>query len=174
MGNEIRNAHKEEIAEIMDLIARCVQVMQDGGSDQWDALYPNKEIISLDIERGTLFVCEDNNAVAGIIVLDENQAEEYKSIQWVHNEGPHLIMHRLAVDPQVQGKGIARRLIVFAEDYAARNGYKSIRLDTYNKNARALGLYSRLGYDRRGEVNFPGRTASFPVFEKILNIVDGQ
>ncbi|MRN56053.1 GNAT family N-acetyltransferase [Paenibacillus sp. LC-T2] len=158
----------------MDLIARCVQVMQDGGSDQWDALYPSKEIISLDIERGTLFVCEDNNAVAGIIVLDENQAEEYKSIQWVQNEGPHLIMHRLAVDPQVQGKGIARRLIIFAENYAEHNGYKSIRLDTYNKNARALGLYSRLGYDRRGEVNFPDRAASFPVFEKVLNIANGQ
>jgi ribosomal protein S18 acetylase RimI-like enzyme len=168
MSNKMRTAHKGEIEEIMELIAKCVQVMQDGGSDQWDASYPNKEIIGLDIERGTLYVCEDNSAIAGIIVLDENQAEEYKAIRWSQNQGPHLVMHRLAVHPEIQGKGIARQLIAFAEDYAERSGYTSIRLDTYAKNSRALWLYPSLGYDRRGEVNFPGRTASFPVFEKVL------
>lgn len=64
MDTEIRRARKDEIDEIMELIAKCVQVMQAGGSDQWDEHYPNREIISLDIERGNLWVCEENNAVA--------------------------------------------------------------------------------------------------------------
>lgn len=165
----IRTGQQDEIEQIMELIARCVQVMQDGGSDQWDESYPNREVINQDLERGTLFVCEDNGALAGIIVLDENQAEEYQIIHWEQTQGPHLIMHRLAVDPQAQGKGIARRLIAYAEDYALRGGYTSIRLDTYLKNASALKLYKSLEYDLRGEVNFPGRTAAFPVFEKVLS-----
>ena len=152
----------------MELIARCIKVMRDSGSDQWDESYPNREVIAQDLERGTLYVCEEDGAVAGIIVLDENQAEEYGTIHWKQNQGPNLIMHRLAVHPEVQGKGLARRLIAFAEDYAAHSGYASIRLDSYTKNASALKLYNRLGYDRRGEVNFPGKMASFPVFEKVL------
>jgi GNAT superfamily N-acetyltransferase len=110
-GNEIRIARKDEIGEIMELIAKCVQVMQDGGSDQWDDTYPNREVIGKDIADGTLYVCVDQAAIAGIIVLDENQAEQYEAIDWLEAKGPNLIMHRLAVHPEVQGKGIARKLI---------------------------------------------------------------
>lgn len=168
MGNEIRAARKEEINEIMELIAKCVQVMQAGGSDQWDEHYPNKEVIGKDIDSGTLYVYEDNHAIAGLIVLDELQAEVYHSIPWVKQEGPHLMMHRLAVHPEVQGKGIARKLTVFGEELARAKGYTSIRLDTYSKNGRALQLYARMGYDRRGEFLFVGRTGHFIALEKVL------
>ncbi|MFD2880470.1 GNAT family N-acetyltransferase [Paenibacillus rhizoplanae] len=77
------------------------------------------------------------------------------------SRGPHLIMHRLAVHPEIQGKGIARRLIAFAEEFARSSGYRSIRLDTYAKNDRVLKLYPSLGYLQRGEIRFPGRTAAF-------------
>ena len=176
-GNKIRKALREEIGEIMELIAKCVQVMQAGGSDQWNESYPNREVIGLDIECGTLYVYIDNEAIAGIIVLDENQAEQYGEIRWSQEQGRHLIMHRLAVHPEVQGKGIARKLTAFAEEHAVNCGYSSIRLDTYMKNTIALSLYPRLGYERRGEVSFPGRTANFPVFEKVLEgaaKLDGQ
>lgn len=168
-GNEIRRAQIEEAGEIMNLISKCVQVMQAGGSDQWDEKYPNREVITEDIHNGTLFVCIDNEAVAGIIVLDENQAEQYRTIEWSQEQGTQLIMHRLAVHPEIQGKGIARKLIAFAEELAISSGYSSIRLDTYAKNAKALKLYPSLGYTQRGEIHFPGRTAMFPVFEKVLN-----
>lgn len=167
-GNEIRRAHSGELQEIMNLISKCVQVMQAGGSDQWDEGYPNREVISEDIRNGTLFICTDQGAIAGILVLDEKQTEQYQDIEWIETHGPHLIMHRLAVHPEIQGKGIARRLIAFAEEFARSGGYRSIRLDTYAKNDRALRLYPSLGYSHRGEISFPSRTAAFPVFEKVL------
>ncbi|NGM83688.1 GNAT family N-acetyltransferase [Paenibacillus sp. 7124] len=168
MESDIRQGRVAELEQIMVLIAECVRVMREGGSDQWDETYPNAEVITGDLERGTLYVCEDNGAVAGIMVLDEIQAEPYRAVDWVQKEGPNLVMHRLAVHPQVQGKGIARRLISFAENFAADQGYKSIRMDTYAKNDRALELYRRLGYDIRGQFRLPGKTSHFPVLEKIL------
>lgn len=167
-SNEIRKAQQEDIGEIMELIAKCVQAMQAGGSDQWDEDYPNREIIGQDIEGGTLYAYIENESVAGIIVLDEQPHELYGEIKWSQEQGRHLIMHRLAVHPEVQGKGIARKLIAFSEEYARSQGYSSIRMDTYSKNTRVLALYPSLGYERRGEVFFPDRTASFPVFEKVL------
>ncbi|WP_083659749.1 GNAT family N-acetyltransferase [Paenibacillus lautus] len=73
-----------------------------------------------------------------------------------------------AIPPKIRGCLLGRKLVAFSEEYAAREGYTSLRLDTYAKNTAALKLYQGLGYDLRGEVNFPGRTASFPVFEKVL------
>ncbi|MBY9078677.1 GNAT family N-acetyltransferase [Paenibacillus sp. HN-1] len=172
MENVIRQGRMDDLEQIMALIAECVRVMREGGSDQWNESYPNREVIAEDIEQGTIYVLEDDGAPAGIIVLDENEAEEYKSIDWVHKEGRYLVMHRLAVHPRIQGKGIARRLLAFAEDQAVREGYSSIRMDTYAKNDRALGLYLRLGYETRGEVRFPGRVANFPVMEKLLKPVE--
>ncbi|WP_433941036.1 N-acetyltransferase family protein [Paenibacillus lautus] len=164
----IRTGRMEDLEEIMALIARCVTVMQAGGSDQWDDQYPNREVIGEDLQRGTLFAAEGEGRILGIVVLDESQAEQYQTISWKQDEGPHLMMHRLAVDPEAQGQGVARKLIAFSEEYAMREGYTSLRLDTYAKNTAALKLYQGLGYDLRGEVNFPDRAASFPVFEKVL------
>jgi len=168
MSIKIRTGRRDELQEIMALIARCVKVMQAGGSDQWDEQYPNRDVIGEDLQRGTLFVAEGNERILGIVVLDEHQDEQYGRIDWKQTEGPNLMMHRLAVDPQAQGQGVARKLIEFAENYAVREGYTSIRLDTYNKNTAALKLYRGLGYDERGEVNYPGKAASFPVFEKVF------
>ncbi|AHV98698.1 GNAT family N-acetyltransferase [Paenibacillus sabinae] len=168
MESDIRQGRMDELEQIMVLIAECVRVMREGGSDQWDETYPNVEVITGDLERRTLYVCEDNGAVAGIMVLDEIQAEPYRTVDWVQKEGPNLVMHRLAVHPQVQGKGIARRLISFAENFAADQGYKSIRMDTYAKNDKALELYRRLGYDIRGQFRLPDKISHFPVLEKIL------
>ncbi|WP_151736655.1 GNAT family N-acetyltransferase ['Paenibacillus yunnanensis' Narsing Rao et al. 2020] len=165
-GQDIRQAASGEIAEIMELIAACVQVMQAGGSDQWDETYPNQEILLADIAAGTLYAYFLDGAVAGILVLDEHQSEQYREIQWPQNEGTYLVMHRLAVHPEAQGKGIARKLITFAEQLARKKGYTGIRLDTYSKNTPALALYKGMGYELRGEVKVSGRTAGFPVFEK--------
>ncbi|GJM77386.1 hypothetical protein HMSSN036_96020 [Paenibacillus macerans] len=108
--------------------------------------------------------------MVGIVVLDERQDEEYESIVWRQPKGPNLIMHRLAVDPAAQGRGIARTLIAYAERFAQQNGYRSIRLDTYAKNASALKLYRGLGYDQRGEVNFPRRVAVFRCLKRCFPI----
>lgn len=168
MNLNIRTGRTEDLQEIMALIARCVTVMQAGGSDQWDDQYPNREVIGEDLQHGTLFAAESEGHIMGIVVLDESQDEQYRTISWKQDEGPHLMMHRLAVDPEAQGQGVARKLIAFSEEYAMREGYTSLRLDTYAKNKAALKLYQGLGYDLRGEVNFPDRAASFPVFEKVL------
>ena len=73
MNINIRTGKIEDLQEIMALIARCVTVMQAGGSDQWDDQYPNREVIGVDLQRGTLFAAEGEGRILGIIVLDESQ-----------------------------------------------------------------------------------------------------
>jgi ribosomal protein S18 acetylase RimI-like enzyme len=76
-------------------------------------------------------------------------------------------VHRLCLLPAFQGKGLAKQLMQFAEEYAVKNKYSSIRLDTYSKNFIALNLYDSLKYRRAGDVSFrAGKT--FHCFEKML------
>lgn len=168
MELQIRTGHPEELDEIMEMLRRCIQVMQEGGSDQWNENYPNREVLADDLQRGVLFAAEAQGKIAAIVVLDEEQDDLYETIEWKDTQGPHLIMHRLAVDPRMQGQGIARRMVEFAEAYAREQGYRSLRLDTYARNTAALKLYRGLSYEQRGEVRFPGRIDVFPVFEKVL------
>lgn len=57
---------------------------------------------------------------------------------------------RMYVRPQARGQGIARQLIEFLEQKAAEHGCRTFLLETGPDNPEALGLYHRMGYQRRG------------------------
>jgi len=40
-----------------------------------------------------------------------------------------------------QGNGFARKLMDFAEDYAEKKGYTSIRLDAFSQNERVIKFF---------------------------------
>jgi ribosomal protein S18 acetylase RimI-like enzyme len=150
----------------MSLIKDAINKMEREGIHQWDEIYPTIEIFAGDIKAGSLFAARMENAVAGIMVLNEEQSQEYDSLSWSDDQGKPLIIHRLCVSPAFQGKGIAKKLMRFAEDYAGENKYRSIRLDAFINNKISVGLYDSLGYQRTGIVQF--RKDQFYCYEKVL------
>lgn len=161
----IRRAVIGELDEIMQLIKLAIDDMQQRGIDQWDNIYPNKKVITEDILDNNLFVYEDGG-IKGIIVLNEHQDEEYKAVNWKYQNVRALVIHRLCISPQYQGKGAAKVLVKFADEHARKNGYASIRLDTFIYNERACRLYKSFGYEIVGKVNF--RKGEFYCFEKSI------
>ena len=57
-----------------------------------------------------------------------------------------FLLDSIAVDPSAQGAGIGRRLLLFAEDEAKRQGFESIYLMTNEKMTENQELYARIGY----------------------------
>lgn len=158
----------EDLELIFSLIKSCVEHMNKIGIDQWDDYYPNLEVIKEDIEDESLFVLKDDNNILGIITLNEKQEEEYLDIEWQYSEGKQLIIHRLAISPNYQGRGLGDQLMKFAEEKAKELNYSSIRLDTYTKNKKALRFYEVRDYIKRGVMHFPHRQDPFIAFEKKL------
>lgn len=142
--------------------------MESRGIYQWGEYYPTLEIIQDDIESELLYIIKENDTVLGIITLNEEQPSEWGGINWSTQEGRPLMIHRLAVNPKWQKRGVGRRLLDFAEKYAICNEYTSIRLDAYSGNPRALKLYEKHKYKRMGQVYFPMRELPFYCYEKIL------
>jgi GNAT superfamily N-acetyltransferase len=55
----------------------------------------------------------------------------------------------ITVDPACQGKGIGRRLMQAALDYAAQQGFQQVRLSQDAYNTTSMSLYASLGFDVR-------------------------
>ena len=150
-------ALEKDIDEILNLCKDCTQnMMKKNSIDQWDNVYPNREIFLNDISNGSLYLAVSDNqeAIIACIVLNEHQDPKYAEIKWKHNSEKSAVIHRLMVNPNHEGKGIARDLVKYIEKLAKENQYSSIRLDVFTKNLRAVNFYKNLGYEMAGKVVF--------------------
>jgi GNAT superfamily N-acetyltransferase len=169
---DIIKAQKEDFDKVLELVSDIIKDMENKGNPQWDENYPTKEILFHDIEEGALFIMEEEKEFIALCALTENEEPQYVGINWMDKNPKALEIHRIAVHPHWQKKGIARKLLDFAEEHAQKTGYTSMRLDTYCKNSRMITIIEQRGYKRTGEIFFPPLTLPFYCYEKILKNED--
>ncbi len=160
--------YAQDLTEITTLFSEVIIKMQEDGIDQWNDQYPDNQSIKNNIEAGTLFGIRQKKTLAAIVTLDTNYSIEYDELSWSLPSEAYLIVHRLAVRPDFQNQGIARFIMLYAEEYAIKQGLKGIRLDTYSKNPKNLYFYKKLNYTEIGHVYFRDLTDPFVCFEKVL------
>ncbi len=71
-------------------------------------------------------------------------------------EGEVLHIGKLAVDPSARGRGHARALMIAAEDFARRDGYARLELQTRIELMENHALFRRLGYVETARAAHPG------------------
>ncbi len=154
----IRKAKKEEILQLLAISKACANHMISQNIYQWNEVYPSISTFEKDILRNELFVLLIENNIIGCIVLTPKIDKEYIPINWLTQNANNLYVHRLAIHPDYQGKGFAQKLMDFAENFAIKNNYSSIRLDTFSKNSRNQKFYELRGYTKLGSVYFPNQS----------------
>lgn len=159
----IRRAKLQEIPEILFMAQACAEHMAARGIYQWNDSYPGREVFEGDFAREELFILEDAGQTIGCIVASTYQDLEYRSVAWLTPDTDNIYVHRLAVRPDLQGKGYARQLMGFVEDFARVEGAPSIRLDTFSRNIRNQKFYEKRGYQRLGDIYFP-KQSTFPFY----------
>lgn len=124
-------------------------------------IYPTVKDAKKAIGEGTLYVYEENNKIAGSIIADREQPEEYKGISWGKPLGRDevMVIHLLMVRPSMAGKGIASALVGYALELAKNNACKAVRLDTGAQNIPAVSLYKKLGFRIIGTASMKVGTA---------------
>ena len=166
---DIRKATAEDIDAILSITSACAADMISKGILQWSEEYPNKEAFENDLSNNWLYVVMENSKTIGSITITPEMDEVYKSVKWLTITSNNLYIHRLAIDPKMQGKGYAQKLMNFAENYARQNNYESIRLDTFSKNTRNQKFYEQRGYVRLESVYFLNQSQNpFYCYELIL------
>ncbi|RLN70483.1 hypothetical protein BBJ28_00004918 [Nothophytophthora sp. Chile5] len=70
-------------------------------------------------------------------------------------------VRRIFVDPSCHRMGIGRKLMQLLEQWAKENGYESLCLTTNPKSEQAVGFYTSLGYETRGETELQWETPRY-------------
>jgi putative acetyltransferase len=90
--------------------------------------------------RGAFFVARADGALVGMFGLEASGEDAME-------------LRRMYVDPGARRRGIARRMVAFAEEEARRRGAREMVLSTSEIQTEALALYRDAGYrETREEV----------------------
>ena len=164
---EIRPARREELEEIWALVVRAVAHMNALGNPQWGEDYPTRDFYAGDIDRGELYAAVVDGRLAGVACINTSESPEYDPLPW-RTSRPAVVIHRMAVDPAFQRRGVASALFAFAREEARRRGIAAMRIDTYARNDRMQALIRKMGYTKVGEIHLHGRPLTYPCVEKDL------
>ncbi len=161
-----KKAYMEDLHQIFDIFTKAILNMKHNGIDQWDEMYPTIEVLKKDIEENQLYIGTIHNDIASVFVLNKEFDEEYKTGQWKYEAASFGVVHRLCVNPIFQKQGVATKTMLYIEEVLREQGVETIRLDTFTQNPLAIGLYTKLGYEKVGYVNW--RKGQFHLLEKKL------
>lgn len=167
MTRIFRPAEIADLEEIMTIIADAVGRMLREGKQQWDETYPTSQHIAADIRNGDAYVIESEGRVIAYGAVVFTGEEAYESLQgaWL-SDRPYVVVHRMAVAQNRQGKGLARIFLESTESLARSKGIGSFRIDTNFDNFPMLHLLDKCGFTYCGEIRYSGGARR--AYEKLL------
>lgn len=117
-------------------------------------VYPTRETAKEAVEAGEMFVLEENGRILTCGRINKEQAEQYYKVDWRYPapEEKVMVLHTLMTDPPLTGKGYGKIFVSCYENYAVENSCPYLRLDTNERNSRAVEMYRKLGYLEAGTV----------------------
>ena len=132
----------------------------------WNADYPAAENFEDDIAHDALFVLQTpaGNIVGAVSIERDPDVDALPC--WTPALQPGGEIARLAVHPDFQNRGLARRLVRFIMEELAHRGCRSIRLIVNCRNEKALRSYADFRFRTAGECDMYSQ--HFLCYEKAL------
>lgn len=149
-----RPARAEDLPAILAIVGQAKEYFRSQGIDQWQNGYPNAEGIGNDIARGQSYVLEWKGRVAGTVAVLPAPEKTYAAIfggAWRGGED-YAVIHRIAVDQSLKGRGMAGEILRRIEAFCRRQGLGGVRVDTHEKNASMRRLLQKNGFSCRGHI----------------------
>ena len=162
---QIGNASAQDREEVMGLYT-----LQKGRACCfWTADYPAMENVTEDLARGDLFVMRGpaGRLIAAISIERDEAVDELPL--WNPGLAPAGEIARVAVHPDYQGRGLARRMVAHVMQVLKDRGYRGIHLLVNSENIPAIRTYGFFHFDRAGECDMYNQ--HFICLEKALDRV---
>lgn len=136
----------------------------DHGSPEYMQMVKLRDVI-LRKPLGLVFTQQDLEKEKDNILIGAFEEDQMLGCCMLVEEEPIIVrLRQMAVLNDLQGKGIGRALMNFAENLARDRGYKIIRM---NARINAVGFYEKVGYKVKGN-QFIEVTIPHFVMEKVL------
>ncbi len=109
-------------------------------ADLLDGVRINEEMLTGMMTKGDAVVLKYSNE-AGVI----------EGCVYLERQDGKLYLGLLTVSPEIQAKGIGKRLLAAADRYAVQEGLKSIFMTVISVRQELIDWYERYGYRKTGE-----------------------
>src|SRR5687767_14770807 len=120
----------------------------DHGSSEYHQMVKLRDII-LRKPLGLSFTAEDLEKEKDNMLIGAFEEDRMLGCCMLVEEQPNIVrLRQMAVLNDLQGKGIGRALMNFAENLARDRGYKIIRMHARNN---VVGFYEKVGYKIKGD-----------------------
>lgn len=146
---KFRKTRKEDIPGIMRIIRQAQEYMKVQGIDQWQDGYPQEAVFENDIAHGYSYVMEEDGKIIGTMAVIFDGEPTYDKIYngaWKTSDEPYAAIHRVAVDAQLKGRGIAGAMISEVENLCRVRDVHSMKNDTHRDNQSMQRMLAKNGF----------------------------
>ncbi|MCR5357115.1 MAG: GNAT family N-acetyltransferase [Lachnospiraceae bacterium] len=171
----IRKAKPDEGPGVISFYEKIIKTRTEQDYKLWWDLeiYPTREDLTNAVNTGAMHIISDDGRITGAAILNNTQGDGYDLADWIcePKASQIAVIHLVAIDPDVRGKGLAKALIEYLIDTAKGMGIKSLRLDTMPHYSYAIRLYETTGFKRVKEIELTYPTtgkAVFYLYEMVL------
>lgn len=175
----IRKAEKKDVKGIIPLLIMALDEMKtifSGCENEEEIAAKYEEFFLLEEGRYSyknFNVCEDKNEIAGIIVVyysDDREKLDNVLLRELNKNGVikkefekefyenEYYIDSLAVKSNHQGRGIAKRLMEFAEKNGRTLGHEKMSLLVHSEKEKPYSIYKKMGYEEDTKIVAYGET----------------
>ena len=164
-----------EVPSLHQILVACgLDVKDRFGLSHWmPPNYPLEQMLHDAMEQEVYAVTVGDNLV-GTFTLEMMTTVslsyiKYGKIIWQILDVPAVYVHKLAILPSWQGKGLGTWCMQVIEKLTIERGYCAIRLDGMKTHPKLLSFYKSRGYQQVGELIYNSDVwVDAIVFEKVL------
>ena len=153
MQKYTRLAKKDDLSEIMRIIADAKDFLKASGSPQWQNGYPDQETFTQDIVMQTNWILINDNKVVATATLQLTPEPTYRNItqgQWQQPDEPYATIHRVAISSNYRGQGLSKLLFSNLLTVGQMQGIKNFRVDTHRSNKAMQHIAENFNFKKRG------------------------
>lgn len=152
----LRQATLDDLPKVIDIIEGAKETLRDRGVDQWQAGYPNNDILKQDIQEDISYVLILDGEVVGTAALQQGYDKNYQDMtsgSWSDkSEVTYSVIHRIAVEPGHQGQHLSAALIQQLFTMSHYLGYSDVRIDTHPDNLVMQHVITSNGFVEQGTI----------------------
>lgn len=156
MPTIIRLADSKDLEDIWNIVSACSNWLVKKGFQHWKRYY-TKRIVRDKIKKGVYCIII-RKKIVGTVAISPEPPNSYEKRDFALFSVPGASANyitMLAVNPELHGKGYAKKLLLFAENQTKKEKIKYCRLDINGKYAELADFYKRRGYVCVGHRDYP-------------------